>query len=81
MSDIKFGSFYCYPTMDVTLWPADGKPTLLPTIPKATPFVVLELTTPIWSSIKCLKVLTAKGEIGHVSHAPSLLKKVTEYGS
>jgi hypothetical protein len=81
MSDIKFGSFYCYPTMDVTLWPADRKPTLLPTIPKATPFVVLELTTPIWSSIKYLKVLTAKGEIGHVSHAPSFLKKVTEYGS
>lgn len=76
MNNIKFGSLYCYPTMDASLWPDDGKPTLLPTIPKATPFVVLELTTPIWSSIKCLKVLTAKGEIGYVGHVPKLLQKV-----
>ena len=76
MNNIKFGSLYCYPTMDVSLWPADEKPTLIPTIPKATPFVVLEFITPKWSSIKCLKVLTAKGEIGYVGHVPSLLQKV-----
>ena len=76
-SDIKFGSFYCYPTMDTSLWPDDEKPTLFPIlIPKATSFVVLEFTTPNWSSIKCLKVLTAKGEIGYVGHVPNLLKKV-----
>jgi len=75
-SNIKFGSLYCYPTMDVSLWPADEKPTLLPTIPKATPFVVLEFTQPIMFTGPVLKVLTAKGEIGYVGHVPNLLQKV-----
>lgn len=79
-SDIKFGSFYCYPNMDCSLWPIGSTPTgILPTIPKATPFVALELTTPKMFTGPVLKVLTTNGEMGYIGYTPLHLKEVNQH--
>jgi hypothetical protein len=79
MSDIKFGSLYCYPNMDCSLWPESYTPEILPNIPKATPFVALELTTPKMFTGPVLKVLTTNGEMGYIGYIPLHLKEVTRY--
>lgn len=77
MSDINFGSLYCYPNMDCSLWPESYTPEILPNIPKATPFVALELTTPKMFTGPVLKVLTTNGEMGYIGYIPLQLKEVT----